>query len=88
MKTVEDLKHFYDTDLSTDLKVLEQKRKKVLQTLICVGIALAGGIEVGHFVKEVVKGLKERRRAERISEAEVIGRMVERTDDGRLRAED
>lgn len=46
MKTLEDLKHFYDTDLSADLKVLEQKRRKVLQTLICVGIALAGGIGI------------------------------------------
>lgn len=40
MKTLEDLKRFYDTYLSADLKVLEQKRRKVARRLTFVGITL------------------------------------------------
>jgi len=40
MKTLEDLRHFYLTDLSADLKVLEKKRRNVLQKLTSVGITL------------------------------------------------
>jgi len=38
MKTLEDLMNFYQTDLSTDLMALEQKRLKIVRKLISVGI--------------------------------------------------
>jgi len=50
MNTLEDLKHFYDTDLSADLKVLEQKRKKVLRKLTFVGVVLLCMVGVVVFI--------------------------------------
>jgi len=40
MKTLSELKQFYETELWADLKVLEQKRKNILQKLSLVGIVL------------------------------------------------
>jgi hypothetical protein len=41
MKTLQDLREFYNTALSADLKALEARRKALLQKLIYVGIAVA-----------------------------------------------
>lgn len=46
MKTLQEVKQFYETELLVDLKVLEQKRRKVLQKLIYVGIVLLVGIGI------------------------------------------
>ena len=40
MKTIEDLKQFYNTTLLNDLNVLEEKRKKIAHKLVFIGIAL------------------------------------------------
>lgn len=42
MKTIEDLKQFYDTALINDLNVLEEKRKKIAHKLVFIGIVLLG----------------------------------------------
>ena len=40
MKTIEDLKQFYNTTLLNDLNCLEEKRKKIAHKLVFIGIAL------------------------------------------------
>ena len=40
MKTLQEIKQFYETELLADLKVLEQKRRGILQKFIFVGIAI------------------------------------------------
>ena len=40
MKTLQEIKQFYESELLADLKLLEQKRRKVLQKLTYVGIVL------------------------------------------------
>ena len=47
MKTLEQLKEFYDSDLRADIEALEEKRKKVLQKIYLVGSFLLCGIFVG-----------------------------------------
>jgi hypothetical protein len=41
MKTIEELKNFYNETLSADLQALEQQRKAILQKIAIVGIILA-----------------------------------------------
>lgn len=45
MKTLEELRHFYDTALLGDLKILEQQRKKVVRsiTIVIAVVACIGG---------------------------------------------
>ena len=50
MKTLEDFNYFYVTDLSADLKVLEQKRRKVLKKLTFVGAVLLCMVGVVVFI--------------------------------------
>ena len=40
MKTLQEMQQFYETELLADLKVLEQKRRKISQKLTFVDIAL------------------------------------------------
>ena len=47
MKTLEQLKEFYESDLRADLEALEEKRKKVLQKIYMAGGFLLCGIFVG-----------------------------------------
>lgn len=42
MKTLEDLKHFYNTQLTADLRLLEQKRKSILNKMAVIGLVMMG----------------------------------------------
>lgn len=50
VKTLEDLKHFYNTTLLADLKGLEQERKKVAQKLFYVIIAIVCVMGISFFL--------------------------------------
>lgn len=50
MKTLEDLKNFYETALMPDLKVLEQQRRNIVRKVACVMIATASIAGVAFFV--------------------------------------
>jgi len=41
MRTLDDLRQFYNTTLSAELNILEAKRKAILQKLTCVGVVVA-----------------------------------------------
>jgi hypothetical protein len=41
MKTLQDLKQFYETELSADLTVLEKKRIKIAMAVVCIGFVIA-----------------------------------------------
>ncbi len=41
MKTLDDLKRFYETTLPADLNVLENKRRAILRKLTCIGAGIA-----------------------------------------------
>ena len=41
MKTLDDLRRFYNTALSADLNALEAKRKAIMQKLTYIGVAIA-----------------------------------------------
>ena len=49
MRTQEELKRFYQTDLLADLKILELKRKKVLKKYISVGVVILCVLGVSSF---------------------------------------
>ena len=40
MKTIEDLKQFYNTTLLNDLNILEKKRKRTVWKLVFISVAL------------------------------------------------
>lgn len=50
MKTLEDIKHFYSRTLLADLAVLEEKRKKIVRKLICLGIVLLSVLVISLFI--------------------------------------
>ena len=42
MKTIEELRKFYNEELQEDLRELEGQRKQILKNLLYVGLAVAG----------------------------------------------
>ena len=50
MRTLGELKHFYQTDLLADLKILDQKRQKVLQKFIFAGVIILCVVGVSFFL--------------------------------------
>jgi hypothetical protein len=57
VKTLEDLKNFYETALMPDLKVLEQQRRNIVRKVACVMIATASIAGIAFFV--AVQSLRE-----------------------------
>ena len=47
MKTLDDLRQFYNTTLSTDLNALEARRKALVQKLAYIGVAIAILVAIG-----------------------------------------
>lgn len=55
MKTLEQLRQFYDTDLKQHLEVFERERRKlVIQSLVVFGILAAAGVLVGLFLLPIL----------------------------------
>jgi len=50
MRTLQEIKSFWETDLLADIEALEQKRKKVLRKLTFVGIAMFCLVAVSFFI--------------------------------------
>ena len=50
MKTLEDLKEFYETTLINDLRPLEARRKSLVNKFLIVGAFILGGIVIGFVV--------------------------------------